>query len=133
MKQLSDYCAMLEQSHAEMNAYQKDKAASVKQTMRSEVDRYYQPGAHGLAVHRIGQKRTQVTQRRGQRVLAPQHMPPARRDDVQTIARVEPGRGCRPGGQRLRQGRAAATADGIRGGSAEVDFDLAGRKRGIAT
>ena len=42
MKQLSDYCAMLEQSHAEMNAYQKDKAASVKQTMRSEVDRYYQ-------------------------------------------------------------------------------------------
>lgn len=42
MKQLSDYCAMLEQSHAEINAYQKEKAASVKQTMRSEVDRYYQ-------------------------------------------------------------------------------------------
>jgi hypothetical protein len=36
-------------------------------------------------------------------------------------------------GQRLRQGRAAATADGIRGRSPKADFDLARRKRGMST
>ena len=39
------------------------------------------------------------------------------------------GGGGRAGRQRLRQGRAAATADGIRGRGAEADLDLAGRKR----
>ncbi len=44
-------------------------------------------------------------------------------------ARAEPGGSGRPRGQRLRQGRAAATADGIRGRGAEADFDLAGGER----
>ena len=44
-------------------------------------------------------------------------------------ARADGGRGDRARGQRLRQGRAAAAADGIRGGSAEADFDLARRQR----
>ena len=60
----------------------------------------------------------------------------ARSDDVEDLrgravllrpARPQPGRSRRPRGQRLREGRAAATADGIRGGSAEADLDLAGR------
>ena len=46
-------------------------------------------------------------------------------------ARAEPGRSRRPRGQRLCEGRAAATADGIRGGGAEADLDLAGRERGL--
>ena len=46
-------------------------------------------------------------------------------------ARHVGGRGDRAGGQRLRQGRAAAAADGIRGRGAEADFDLAGRQRGM--
>jgi hypothetical protein len=41
-------------------------------------------------------------------------------------ARAEPGRSRRPCGQRFRQGRAAATADGIRGRGTEADLDLAG-------
>ena len=41
-------------------------------------------------------------------------------------ARAEPGGGGRPRRQRLCQGRAAATADGIRGRGAEADLDLAG-------
>ena len=44
-------------------------------------------------------------------------------------ARHVGGGGDRAGGQRLRQGRAAAVADGIRGRGAEADFDLAGRER----
>ena len=60
----------------------------------------------------------------------------ARSDDVEDFrgravllrpARPQPGRSRRPRGQRLREGRAAATADGVRGGSAEADLDLAGR------
>ena len=39
--------------------------------------------------------------------------------------------GHRAGGQRLRQGRAATVADGIRGRGAEADFDLARRQRGL--
>jgi Fe-S cluster assembly scaffold protein SufB len=39
--------------------------------------------------------------------------------------------GHRARGQRFRERRAAATADGIRGGSAEADLDLSGRKRGL--
>ena len=44
-------------------------------------------------------------------------------------ARAVAGGSRRPRGQRLRQGRAAATADGIRGRGAEADLDLAGRQR----
>ena len=60
----------------------------------------------------------------------------ARSDDVEDLrgravllhpARPQPGRSRRPRRQRLCEGRAAATADGIRGGSAEADLDLAGR------
>ena len=47
-------------------------------------------------------------------------------------AGLEPGRGGRSRRQRLRQGRAAAVADGIRGGSPEADFDLARGKRGVS-
>ncbi len=39
------------------------------------------------------------------------------------------GRGA--GGQRLRQGRAAAAADGVRGRGAEADLDQPGRERGL--
>src|SRR6266404_7208410 len=46
-------------------------------------------------------------------------------------ARAIPGRSRRPRGQRLCQGCAAAAADGIRGGSAEADLDLAGRQRRV--
>ena len=42
-------------------------------------------------------------------------------------AGFEPGRGRRPRRQRLRQGRTAATADGIRGRGAEADLDLSRR------
>ena len=42
---------------------------------------------------------------------------------------LEPGRSRRPRRQRLRQGRAAATADGIRGGSAEADLDQRSKDR----
>src|SRR5262249_59936123 len=35
------------------------------------------------------------------------------------------------GGQRLRQGRTAATADGVRGRGAEADLDQPGRQRGV--
>ncbi len=44
---------------------------------------------------------------------------------------LQPGRSRRPRGQRLREGRAAATADGIRGGGAEADLDLARRQRRV--
>ena len=56
----------------------------------------------------------------------------ARSDDLEDLrgravllraARAEPGRSRRPRRQRLREGRAAATADGIRGGGAEADLD----------
>ena len=40
---------------------------------------------------------------------------------------LSPGRSRRPRGQRLCEGRAAATADGIRGGGAEADLDHARR------
>ncbi len=46
-------------------------------------------------------------------------------------ARAVAGGGRRPRRQRLRQGRAAAAADGVRGGGAEADLDLAGRERGV--
>src|SRR6202035_5771689 len=54
-----------------------------------------------------------------------------RRAVLLRAAGLEPGRGGRPRGQRLCQGRAAATADGIRGGSAEADLDIAGGECGI--
>src|SRR5260370_24561872 len=44
-------------------------------------------------------------------------------------ARAVAGRSRRPRGQWFCQGRAAATADGIRGRGAEADLDLAGRQR----
>src|SRR5712672_747688 len=44
-------------------------------------------------------------------------------------ARAFPGRSRRPRGQWLRQRRAAATADGIRGGGAEADLDQPRRER----
>ncbi len=50
-----------------------------------------------------------------------------RRAVLLCAARAVAGRGCRPRGQRLCQGRAAAVADGIRGRGAEADHDLAGR------
>ena len=46
-------------------------------------------------------------------------------------ARAEPGGSGRPCGQRLRQGCAAATADGVRGRGAEADLDLAGGECGL--
>src|SRR4051794_27357146 len=66
----------------------------------------------------------------------------ARSDDVEDFrgravllraARAQPGRSRRPRGQRFCQGRAAATADGVCGGSAEADLDLAGRQRRVMT
>src|SRR5260370_16996073 len=45
--------------------------------------------------------------------------------------RPETGRSSRPGPQGLCEGRAAATADGIRGGSTEADLDFAGRQCGV--
>ena len=50
-----------------------------------------------------------------------------RRAVLLRAARAFPGRSRRPRRQRLCKGRAAATADGVRGGSAEADLDLAGR------
>src|ERR1700730_7666242 len=46
-------------------------------------------------------------------------------------ARAVAGRGRRPGGQRLCEGRAAATSDGVCGGGAEADLDFAGRQRWV--
>src|SRR4029453_18091124 len=60
----------------------------------------------------------------------------ARSDDLEDLrgravllhpARPQPGGSRRPARKRLWEGRAAATADGIRGGSAEADLDLARR------
>ena len=42
---------------------------------------------------------------------------------------LSPGRSRRPRGQRVREGRAAATADGVRGRGAEADLDLASKVR----
>ena len=60
----------------------------------------------------------------------------ARSNDIENLrgravllhpARTFAGRSRRPRGQRIREGRAAATADGICGGSTEADLDLARR------
>src|SRR5260370_8502730 len=60
----------------------------------------------------------------------------ARGDDVKNFrgrvvllraARAEPRGSRRPGGQWICQGRAAAIADGVCGGSAKTDLDLPGR------
>src|ERR1700732_4129352 len=54
-----------------------------------------------------------------------------RRAVLLRAAGLKPGRGGRPRGQRLCQGCAAATADGIRGGGPEADLDLVGGQRGM--
>src|SRR6185437_909611 len=64
----------------------------------------------------------------------------ARSDDLEDfrgrVVLLHPARAVRggsgwPGRQRLRQGRAAAASDGVRGRGAEADLDLARRERGL--
>ena len=55
-----------------------------------------------------------------------------RRAVLLRAARAQSGRSRRSRGQRLCEGRAAATADGIRGRSAEADLDLAGGQRRVS-
>ena len=112
-------CGQIQQhlSRARFRAPQGDGGAKLHQ-LRLAVDRRSVRGAY-RALYRSEKFLRHLRARghhlenlRGHAVLLP-------------AARHVGGRGNRARGQWLRQGRAAATADGIRGRGAEADFDLA--------
>ena len=110
-------------SRARLGAPPRDKRAQLHQ-LRLASDRQQVRRAYG-ALYR-GEELFRAVRARGD------HLENLRGDAVLLPAAGHVGgRGDRARRQRLRQGRAAAPADGVRGRGAEADLDLARRQRGM--